>query len=487
MIHVKFIVLIFLIGHSWFSICQSDNLKHRDPISRNNFQETRPNSQSKTSIAFAPKLSINYYWNSNSNQWVLLDTSFYMYNSAGYVILKLNRNGSPSKKTTYSYDSNDRLIQEIEQNFSTVNNAWENFSKFSSIYDTKNNLIETTFEYYNSSLSRWDMNSGSKFIFVYNSNNLAINKIWQFWKSTTQSWTNYFQYQNYIYNSSGLLTQFETQFYNNSNWEMESRTNYSYSTSNILTEEIFELWNGTSFENLDRYSNIGWHNWSNSAVTSARDSYTTQIWGTPIANQWNTKGRKNTSYNNFGSSIVLDEVYTNNNWVNKNKRTENYDSNNTYLGSTSEQWNTNTNNWEIKSGTNQIQFYDLNSTLKIIKTIWQTWNKSLSTFENSKMKEYSDFVEVVGISEEPFKIEFKISVYPNPFNTICTLRIEGPSFLTKTDLSIKLYDLFGKEVLKIKVEDSETRIEKGHLSPGIYFYSVLDQTHSVAKGKLVVE
>jgi hypothetical protein len=78
-----------------------------------------------------------------------------------------------------------------------------------------------------------------------------------------------------------------------------------------------------------------------------------------------------------------------------------------------------------------------------------------------------------------------ISIYPNPFNTNFTLKISAETILKNTIMEI--YDVCGKEVKNILITDSETIVDRAELQSGIYFYNVINNNESIAKGKLVIQ
>jgi hypothetical protein len=81
-----------------------------------------------------------------------------------------------------------------------------------------------------------------------------------------------------------------------------------------------------------------------------------------------------------------------------------------------------------------------------------------------------------------------ISVYPNPFSTTATIALNLPSLKgVQGILEFRMYDIFGKEVRKFKVEDQKFRLDRGNLSAGIYFYKITSGNETVCSGKLMIE
>jgi sugar lactone lactonase YvrE len=73
------------------------------------------------------------------------------------------------------------------------------------------------------------------------------------------------------------------------------------------------------------------------------------------------------------------------------------------------------------------------------------------------------------------------SIYPNPLNSVSTLRFKQPQ-----QAKISLYDITGRELRAINFSGTEMEIEKGNLIPGVYFLQVTSESGLVSQ-KLIVE
>ncbi|WP_406683283.1 carbohydrate-binding protein [Seonamhaeicola sp. MEBiC1930] len=67
-----------------------------------------------------------------------------------------------------------------------------------------------------------------------------------------------------------------------------------------------------------------------------------------------------------------------------------------------------------------------------------------------------------------------INIYPNPVSNSFTISNNEVS-------EVIIYDLFGSQVLKTKIEDNKHSIEIGHLRSGVYFVSINDSKRIVTK------
>lgn len=75
-------------------------------------------------------------------------------------------------------------------------------------------------------------------------------------------------------------------------------------------------------------------------------------------------------------------------------------------------------------------------------------------------------------------------VYPNPFKTIATLEIPGHQ---ASVFEFKMYDVFGREVMRLSGTGQRLDIVRGTLPGGMYFYEVQSGQNVITKGKIIAE
>jgi len=76
-----------------------------------------------------------------------------------------------------------------------------------------------------------------------------------------------------------------------------------------------------------------------------------------------------------------------------------------------------------------------------------------------------------------------VKVFPTPFSTQATFTFN----LELKNSSLKVYDVFGKEVKSINFSGYEVTLKKENLHSGIYFYQIISENKTLANGKLMVE
>lgn len=78
-----------------------------------------------------------------------------------------------------------------------------------------------------------------------------------------------------------------------------------------------------------------------------------------------------------------------------------------------------------------------------------------------------------------------LNISPNPFNQFAKISIENSEIDFLNTVFI-VYDLFGREVKRINVTNSEFSFEKNNLSDGMYFYQLIDNNVVVSTGKFII-
>ena len=75
------------------------------------------------------------------------------------------------------------------------------------------------------------------------------------------------------------------------------------------------------------------------------------------------------------------------------------------------------------------------------------------------------------------------NIYPNPFSTSIAIIINNASQINKAEL--RIYNVFGAEVINTSITKQLTTIKTSNLLSGIYFYKVIDNDKIIQSGKLI--
>lgn len=99
---------------------------------------------------------------------------------------------------------------------------------------------------------------------------------------------------------------------------------------------------------------------------------------------------------------------------------------------------------------------------------------------------YSHIPDVVTSVQPAFAEEQSVvSIYPNPCNTSTTIEIND-NFRNK-NYDFILYDVLGREIKNYKIINHKSKIERGDLPGGMYFYKVNGKDETIGTGKLLIE
>ncbi len=79
----------------------------------------------------------------------------------------------------------------------------------------------------------------------------------------------------------------------------------------------------------------------------------------------------------------------------------------------------------------------------------------------------------------------KFNIYPNPVSSFTNLEVNDNLLLQGCEF--RLYDVFGREAMKMTVSQNTTIINRNKLANGVYFYQIISNGSIAGSGKLVVE
>lgn len=101
----------------------------------------------------------------------------------------------------------------------------------------------------------------------------------------------------------------------------------------------------------------------------------------------------------------------------------------------------------------------------------------------------SDCETVVGgdtsttATNEVKRNQMLVTIYPNPFRTSTTIRMNDVSQIKTSALSI--YNAVGDEIMNIRITQEYTTLETGGLPSGIYYYRITSTDKTIQSGKLI--
>ena len=91
----------------------------------------------------------------------------------------------------------------------------------------------------------------------------------------------------------------------------------------------------------------------------------------------------------------------------------------------------------------------------------------------------------VNIDPTPEPAGLKITVQPNPFANVATIKIDGPA--TGKTFNFEVYDITGKLVRSNRFTENHFDFHRGGLAPGMYLYRIQSEGSVLGSGKILVQ
>lgn len=411
---------------------------------------------------YHPLKATDYNWNVLNNVWDFADTTLYTYTATDTIgsLTKKDNANNFTQRILNSYDGADNLTEALHQNWSS---GWVNNFRDTFAFDSYNNL--TLQENHQWNTNQWLLMGGYTYVYTYNVGGKILTKLTLSWNTTTLVWDTVSRITN-TYNAGDQVTQTIGESYNLSlsAWQLISKRDYTYDASFVNTQTVDYLWNGSAWVNNAQLINIIWSNWTGYVNTSDPQSYVYQLWN---GSSWDNYNRLTYTYDTFGSTIQLTELFASGNWRNDSRLSEFYDNQYNYLGTRSESWDIFTTAWDTSYEYKYIYTYDINNT--ILEEIYQEYNLSSHVFVNSTRAVYSDFV-LLGVEENASIKNPSIKIQPNPVTdfaeVIIPLDKNGP-------FRYRIYDVQGK-LMQEGEEQNNFYIHKASFAEGVYLLSISD-------------
>ena len=422
-----------------------------------------------------PRETHRFYWDVTTI-WMPDYIRYTTYDSHGNVLILLKTDASTGdtlERTTYTWDTEQRITKIIQQLW--TNGNWENNEQIYFEYDDHGN--QTIFLFYTWQ-GGWEPMQGTKHIYTYDNNNM-VEEITQYWNQVQTTWDNVNKFI-YTYDINGYRTEqvYQTWDGNLNVWSSMTKESYMLDALGIPYEMIVQSWDdaNSAWVNYMKHTNIVWHEWSGEFYDSDLQSVTNLQWNNGI---WENYSRIECDWDANGSCIETQQQYFNGNWTNSMRHTENYDDHGQFILYTSEYWMNNT--WVIDMGSQNLLTYDGND---LIRRIAQEYDHITHVWINSFKEEYSDFIYIQGIGDNPMA-RFSIQLYPNPSTGMLYLQPE----LTETAIiSIEVMNTGGQVVYSENITNSGETVHPVDLSgcaKGLYVVK-LTVGGKTGMGKVVV-
>ncbi len=139
----------------------------------------------------------------------------------------------------------------------------------------------------------------------------------------------------------------------------------------------------------------------------------------------------------------------------------------------------------IKYRIKQLENNQIGTIINNTAAIYFDFNEPI--FTNATFHEIGeDFIEEVLITSDFSSILDlqRTKVYPNPFNQSTRIEFQGES---KGNFNLEVYNSLGQLVQEYQSKQNYIDISQGTLKPGVYFYTLKNNTLLIDSGKMIIE
>ena len=246
-------------------------------------------------------------WDVSSSAWKNSYQFTYINNNDGTVQQNnMEIWGSPSSnswnpysRTIKTYNSAGKELTSTTEQYSNGN--WVNSSKLSFTYDGNNYLIKQVQENWDISSSAWK--NSYQFTYINNNDGTVQQNNMEIWGSpSSNSWNSYSRTIK-TYNSAGKELTSTAEQYSNGNWVNSSKLSFTYDGNNYLIKQVQENWDVSSsaWKNSYQFTYI-----NNNDGTVQQNNM--EIWGSPSSNSWNPYSRTINTYDLINSIEDITEM-----------------------------------------------------------------------------------------------------------------------------------------------------------------------------------
>lgn len=295
---------------------------------------------------------------------------------------------------------------------------------------------------------------------------------------------NYSRRVNCLYTSFGNPASWEEDVWINNQWKKSSRAVYAYDQNGFPTEIEYQLWDSVSesFKSSYKESNYSWYNWTGHFENSAPLFMNTFNFNA-TSNSWDPNQRTTYTYDANGSSVIVNELFTNGAFVNNMRQTKVIDEHGNQSLNQTDLWNNISSSWNVFSKNTFLFTYDQNSYLT--QEIRQYWEPSTAEMVNMIRLDYSDYQMYDNTTGLFLNKTGHLAVYPNPMHELVTISTAG---LNEKKVTIQLIDVNGVVVKTIdNITGATTELSRDELKSGFYFVQVKSGAIILAMTKLLID
>ena len=381
--------------------------------------------------------------------------------------------------TQYTYDSRGNVIKQLDIKEQADERIKTNETNYT--YDNQNRLIEEENYFLNEENEEWV--KSDKYVSTYESDLLKV-KIQYNDYDNTGNWNESVKYE-YNYGQDDLLQEELTYNYYDGEWLPSSKINYIYDENGNLTEKQTSTNPDSWVVNLKVEYTYDNGNMINESHKSIESDITTEFEAIVYEYNSNNQLTNKKHYTIIGDALTLQEDVT-----------RVFDSNGNIDSETTQEYSEDTQTMENTTLINYT--YNMDYTRDQLLVPDDTDEEfGAENFNNMPiamtMKIWAVLNWIDGASGELFYSpktitlnvkdikKSNINVYPNPTVDVLSISLEN----TTNSADIKIFDVFGKEVISQNLINSN-QIDVKSLITGTYIY-VINENGVSYSGKIIKE
>ena len=440
--------------------------------SPNRFQKKfrQPGNNQPESIQtnlYKPGKSLNYFW--NAFDWFYTGYSLMSYTPEGRISVRID-SGFLYRKTSYSYDVQQRETEKLEQNYNSAISLWENDRREVHLFNAQGAMQEYRREQWLG--ISWSPLEGEKHILSYNPQNQPLEDLQQSWNMMDSLWENDYLETEFTYDSQSRLQSYVSKNWADSFWENEEKSLWQYGTDNKPNQVILQEWNGLSFVDSTRIIDISWNYWSGNLSQSEPSQYTMQKL---IGGNWVNFMRFTITRDQNGSQTFLNEVFLDGNWVPSGRTRFLIDDQLNPVVNISEIYNPVSLSFDTAFCMSFQNTYDTQG--RILEQVVSNWDADLHILEPMSRQVFSQHQVFTGMLS--FE-SARLGLSPNPVRSGVPFRLDASS----GNLSIQ--DMQGRTIYSGKIE-LQGQISTAGMQPGVYQVLLKNAQGLVSRSRLLVE
>lgn len=407
--HLTLLLAILISGMALAQSSQENQNKFQKKFRKSGNNQT----ESIQTNLYKPGKSLNYFW--NASDWMFTGNSLMTYMPFGKLSTKID-SGFTNRKSTYTYDAQQRETERLEQNYNSASQIWENNSRQVTAYNAQGDEEESRSEIWNG--MGWMISYGNQFLRNYNAQNLLTEYIVKNWNPSGSAWENRYMETEFLYDAQNRLQSYVSKNWDTTQWTNEEKSLWQYGLDNKPNQVILQEWNGIAFVDSIRITDITWNFWNGILSQSDPSQYTMQKL---VGGNWTNDIRFTFTRDLNGSNTYLNEIFVSGNWVPDSRMRYLFDGQQNPVLNINEEYNPLTLTYDTVYCISFQSTYDNQG--RILEQVVYNWDADLHQLDPMSKQEFSQHSMFTTVSSASSLQAFK--AVPNPVSSGSRLSIPG--------------------------------------------------------------